>query len=163
MRHTIGRDALYAGMLGAGAVALWFLGVDILGGRPLQTPEGLGRGVLGVFGLPTDGPMPGVVAFYTVFHVGAFIGIAAVVSAIVHVSERQPGVLAGAMILFVVMEVAFYGLSAALAESPVLGVLDWNRVATGNLVAALVMGTYLWRTHPLLQENLDLALSGRDG
>lgn len=162
MRHTIWRDALVAGTLGAGAVAVWFLGVDILGGRPLQTPEGLGRGVLGVFGFPTDWPTLAVVAFYTVIHVAAFIGIAAVVSVIVHFSERQPGVLAGAMILFVAMEVAFYGLSAALAESPVLGVLAWSRVAAGNLVAAVVMGTYLWRTHPELRRNLDLALSGRD-
>jgi hypothetical protein len=33
-------------------------------------------------------------------------------------------------------------------------------VAVGNLVAALVMGFYMWRTHPELKHELTWALSG---
>ena len=53
-------------------------------------------------------------------------------------------------------------LSAVLAESPVFGTLSWVQVATGNLIAAIVMGVYLWRTHPEVVHELDLALKGED-
>jgi hypothetical protein len=81
---------------------------------------------------------------------------------IVHWAQTQPSVLAGAMMLFVAFEIGFYGLSAALSESPFLGALGWAEVATGNLIAALVMGAYMWRTHPELKMELQHALSGSE-
>jgi hypothetical protein len=33
-------------------------------------------------------------------------------------------------------------------------------VAVGNLIAAIVMGFYMWRTHPELKHELAWALSG---
>ena len=41
-----------------------------------------------------------------------------------------------------------------------LGALGWGAVAVGNLIAALVMGFYMWRTHPELKNQLAWALSG---
>ena len=52
MKHTIERDGVVAGVLGATAVAVWFLGVDIIYAQPLATPEALGRGLLRLFGPP---------------------------------------------------------------------------------------------------------------
>ncbi len=56
MRHSIARDGIVAGVLGATAVALWFLGVDMIYATPFTTPAGLGRGLLRLFGpiLDTD-------------------------------------------------------------------------------------------------------------
>jgi hypothetical protein len=51
-------------------------------------------------------------------------------------------------------------MSSALSASPMFGVLGWAQVATGNLIAAIVMGTYMWRTHPDLGRELKHALSG---
>jgi len=162
MRHSIVRDGIVAGILGATAVAVWFLGVDILYSHALATPEALGRGVLRLFGPPgTEGPMVFVVV-YTIFHYAAFIAAGLLVSVIVHWAQTSPTVLAGAMILFVAFEIGFYGLSAALAESPFLGALGWAQVATGNLIAAVVMGTYMWRTHPELKSELNYALAGKE-
>ena len=90
------------------------------------------------------------VIVYTLFHFVAFILAGLLVAVIVHFAEREPGVLAGAMMLFVAFEIGFYGLSSALSESPMFGALGWAQVATGNLVAAIVMGSYMWRTHPEL-------------
>ena len=45
MRHTILRDGIVAGVLGATAVAAWFFLVDLILGRPFYTPIGLGRGL----------------------------------------------------------------------------------------------------------------------
>ena len=162
MRHSIVRDGVVAGFLGATAVALWFLGVDSVYGHPLATPTALGRGLLRLLGPPgTEGPWV-FVAAYTVFHYAAFIAAGLLVSIVVHWAQSSPTVLAGAMILFVIFEIGFYGLSSALQESPFLGALGWGAVATGNLIAALVMGVYMWRTHPELKGELEYALNGRE-
>ena len=162
MRHTIVRDGVVAGVLGATAVAVWFLGVDLLYAHAFATPAALGRGLLRLFGPPG---MEGTITFvvsYTIFHYVSFIGAGLLVSVIVHWAQTQPTVLAGAMMLFVAFEIGFYGLSAALQESPFLGALGWAQVATGNLIAAVVMGTYMWRTHPELKAELNYALAGEE-
>ncbi len=162
MRHTIARDGLVAGLLGATAVALWFLVLDSIYSHPLATPMALGRGLLRIFGPPGNEGMPVFVMAYTIFHYAAFIGVGMVLAVIVHLAEEQPTVLAGALMLFVAFEIGFYALSAALQESPMLGTLGWAQVASGNLVAALVMGGYMLRTHPELKAEFSFALGGRE-
>ena len=160
MRKALVRDGVIAGVLGATAVALWFLGLDMIYSHAFATPAGLGRGLLRVFGPPgSEGDMAFVVA-YTIFHYAAFIAAGLLVSVIVHWAQSSPTVLAGAMMLFVAFEIGFYGLSSALSESPFLGTLGWAQVATGNLIAAMVMGIYMWRTHPELKSELNYALAG---
>jgi hypothetical protein len=160
MRHTMMRDGIVAGTLGATAVALWFLGVDLAYGQALATPEALGRGMLRLFGPPgSEGPMV-FVAAYTIFHYVAFIAIGLFASVLVHWAQRQPTLLAGAMMLFVAFEIGFYGLSAALGQSPLIGRVGAGAIGTGNLVAAVVMGGYLWRRHPELKAELAYALGG---
>jgi hypothetical protein len=162
MQHTVLRDGIVSGVLGATAVALWFLGVDLLYAHALATPAALGRGLLRVFGPPGDeGTLTFVIA-YTIFHYVAFILAGIVLSVIVHWARSQPTVLAGAMMLFVAFEIGFYGLSSALQEAPFLGTLGWAQVGTGNLIAALVMGGYMWRAHPELKEEFSYALGGRE-
>lgn len=160
MRHSIAREGIIAGVLGATAVALWFLGIDSLYATPLATPAALGRGLLRLFGPPGGEGMATYVVAYTVFHYFAFILAGLLVSIVVHWAQSSPTVLAGAMILFVIFEIGFYGISSALESSPFLGALGWGAVAVGNLVAALVMGFYMWRTHPELKHELAWALSG---
>lgn len=162
MRHTVARDGIIAGLLGATAVAIWFLGVDLIYAHPLATPAALGRSLLRLFGPPGDeGTMTFVVA-YTVFHYIAFVIAGLLVAVVVYWAQTSPTVLAGAMMLFVAFEIGFYALSAALQEAPLLGALGWGQVATGNLVAAVVMGTYMWRAHPELKGELSYALGGRE-
>ena len=160
MRHTIARDGIVAGILGATAVALWFLGVDMIYGHPFATPAALGRGLVGILGPHGSEGTAVFVVVYTIFHYLAFIVAGLLVAVIVHFAQREPTVLAGAMMLFVAFEIGFYGLSSALSASPFFGALGWAQVATGNLIAAIVMGIYMWRTHPELGRELNHALSG---
>jgi hypothetical protein len=162
MKHTIMRDGVVAGMLGATAVALWFLGIDTLYAHPLATPAALGRGLLRVFGPPGNEGVLTFVMAYTIFHYVAFMLAGLLLSVIVDWALTEPSVLAGAMMLFVAFEIGFYALSAALQESPFLGALGWGQVASGNLIAALAMGTYMWRTHPELKSEFSYALGGRE-
>lgn len=160
MRHSILRDGLIAGVLGATSVAIWFFFVDLVFGQALATPFTLGRGLISVLGIvPTNKLL--VVAVYTAFHYAAFLGVGLLAAVIVHWAERVPSVLAGAFIFFVTIEAGFYLMTLILAGSPSYGGLSAVQVATGNLIAAIAMGTYLWRTHPQLKSGLDYALSGK--
>ncbi len=154
------REGLIAGAIGATSIAIWFLIVDTVEGRPFYTPTVLGIGLLSVFGPRGDeGPVAQVIA-YTIFHYGIFVGIGVLVSYIVRRAEKDDTVLAVALILFVALEVGFYGLVAVLSQTRQLGSLAWYQVMVGNLIAAATMGTYIWRTHPELRRELEHALVG---
>ena len=160
MRHTIVRDGIVAGILGATAVALWFLGLDMIYRHAFATPEALGRGLLRILGPQGSEGTAVFVTVYTIFHYVAFIAAGLLVAVIVHVAEREPSVLAGAMLLVAAFETGVSALSSALSASPRVGALGWAQVAPGNLIAAIVMGVYMWRTHPELRRELNHALSG---
>lgn len=162
MRHSVWRDAVVAGVLGATTVAVWFFIIDLASGQPLQTPLLLGRGLINVLGGTHQDNAAVVIIAYTVVHYVAFIAVGLLAGVIVHWAEKVPAVLAGAFILFVAIEIGFYGWTSILAEAPAGGTLSAVAVAIGNILAALVMGTYLWRAHPALKGELDLALSGRE-
>jgi hypothetical protein len=161
MRHTIVRDGIVAGLLGATAVAVWFLGLDLIYSRPLATPAALGQALLGVLGPKGSEGTATFVIVYTIFHFVAFMGVGLLVSGIIALARNEPSILAGALMLFVALEIGIYAISSALRASPFLGTLGWAQVAVGNLIAALVMGTYMWRTHPELKQELRYALGGR--
>ncbi|HEX8851323.1 MAG TPA: hypothetical protein VF761_17485 [Gemmatimonadaceae bacterium] len=161
IHHSALREGVITGILGASVVAIWFLGIDVVAGHPLRTPEILGRALVSVLGpRGSEGAMT-FVAAYTVFHYLAFAVVGVLATVIVHFAAREPSILAGVVILFVAVEIGFYGLVGLLSEPNVLGQVAWYQVLIGNLLAALVMGWYLWRMHPQLGRELDDALSGR--
>jgi len=156
--HSIVREGLIAGILGATAVAVWFFVVDLIGGRPLFTPNTLGEGLLSIFGRSPESRAVNVIA-YTIFHYAAFTVVGMIAVVLIHTGERIPSVLAGSMILFVAIELGFYGL-VALLQQTVLGNFAWYQILAGNLLAAVLMGTYLWRSHPAMRDGLVRALEG---
>jgi hypothetical protein len=156
--HSVVREGVVAGVLGATAVAVWFFIVDLIGGRALFTPTTLGAGLLSIFGRSPEPQVMNVIA-YTIFHYAVFILVGIIAVILVHAGERSPSVLAGSMILFVAIELGFYGMVAMLEET-VLGNLAWYQILAGNLLAAVLMGTYLWRGHPAMKDGLVRALEG---
>jgi hypothetical protein len=161
-RHGIIREGAIAGIIGATVVALWFLIIDLVAGHLFFTPQLLGRSVLSVFGPRGGEGAVFLVAFYTVIHYAAFILVGIIAAAIVRAGEREPTLLAGALILFVAIEIGFYGLTALLAQASPLGTLAWYQIGLANLLAALAMGAYLWRANPALGRRLGYALQGRE-
>src|SRR5258706_3947927 len=134
MRRKIVRDGVIAGILGATAVAVWFLGVDVIYAHAFRTPTALGKGLLRLFGPPTDDSVFMLVAAYTVFHYVAFIAAGLLVSVIVHWAQTQPTVLAGAPMLFVAVENGFYGLRSALGGLTSLCALRLAPAAAGQVL-----------------------------
>lgn len=159
--HRSGREGVIAGVIGASAVAVWFLIVDIIAGHPLYTPSILGQALFSILGGSTAGDPQFVhIAAYTVYHYAVFIGLGFLATLAIHRSDRQPSILALLLIGFVVLEMGFYGLTAILSSSGILpGELAWYQVAAGNLLAAVSMGTYLYKLHPRLGENFARALA----
>ena len=157
------REGVLAGFLGASAVALWFLILDTVAGRPFYTPQMLGSSLATFFGAPGTGNVIPLVLGYTLVHFAAFIVVGLVVAAVVNNAEDEPSLLIGAAFLFVVFEVAWYGWAAVLSRSPRFGNLAWYAVMIGNLVAAASMGVYLWRAHPTLARRFNSVLAGGEG
>lgn len=148
------REGLIAGALGAGAVALWFLVIDVVLGRPLFTPAALGSILL----LTAAGPGEVVVSsrtvgVYTAVHVAAFCIVGILAALLVGRARRYPPLLLGGVLLFVTLQAFAIGLIAIVATW-LLDALAWWTIALANLIAAAIMGWYLWREHPELREQL---------
>jgi hypothetical protein len=148
VHHSTLREGAIAGLLGASGVALWLLIVDAANGQALFTPTTLGYGLFTLFGTTPSSTFTSV-AFYTVFHYAAFVAVGVVLVGAIHQSRAHPSIFALMLILFMCFQLGFYGVVAIAAQSR-LGELAWFQVGAANLVATIVMGLYLWRTHPLL-------------
>ena len=159
-RHNLAREGVIAGAIGATGVALWFLIVDTFAGQPFHTPTILGSALLSVFGPAQGEGATTFVIAYTLFHYAVFAGLGVLLTFVVHRAEAEPSMLAVFLILFIIFELGFYGLVAILAETRFLGAMAWYQIALGNLVAAVLMGGYMWRSHPALSEELAHAFGG---
>lgn len=154
------REGVVGGLLAAGAVAVWFLVIDLVTGHPFATPVRMGTSVASLFG-GTGGASPTLYALgYTIFHVLAFSLSGIVVSAVVNKAEDEPSLLFLLLILFVIFEVAWYGMTAILARDEAFGPPAWYQVMLANVVAAAVMGVYLFRQHPMLASRASRAVAG---
>jgi len=161
--HNTIREGIYAGVLSATAIAVWLFIVDSVERRAFFTPDVLGSGLMRFVGAPrmTD-TMAMHVAFYTAFHYVAFAIIGVIVAWIVHQARRTPAILAGFLIMFVVFEFGFYGLAAMLSANSVLGGIEWYQIMVANLLASLVMFSFMWARHPELKGQFADALDGTD-
>ena len=153
-KESVYEEGLVAGLLGAATIAVWFLILDSIAGRPFRTPTILGTAIFrGGQGLASAEGVPAsfeMVLLYTWVHALVFWVIAGVAARLLRVAERQPNAGFGILLLFVVFEFGFIAAALFFAE-PVLHALTWPAILGGNLLAALVMGVYFWRRHPDLQ------------
>ena len=141
------REGMAAGILGASAVAVCFLLVDAMAGAPFRTPALLG-GVL--FHGVADPFHPAVTAVvvlqYTLVHGAVFLVFGIIVAGLLAVAEREPRVLIALVMLFCCFEVAVVGAIAVLAEW-LFAVVAWWTIIIANVLATLMMASYLLRAH----------------
>jgi hypothetical protein len=158
--HGTFREGATAGAIGATVVAAWFLAVDLLQGRPLHTPRVLGSALMGAIGWKPFLGDAGPILLYTVVHYAAFAALGIVAVLVVHASFREPTLLLGLFIVFVMAEVAIY-MYILLLDIALLGQVAWLQIGLANVMAALAMGRYLWWSHPGVRQQLSEGLSGR--
>ena len=152
--HRLLTQGLTTGLFGAGAVALWFLIVDILAGDPFYTPAALGSAVF--FGATAPDEIQvniAIIGAYTVLHLAAFWVVGILFVWVAERIERAPGLWLMVLMSFIVLEALFVP-TVGLLSGWILGAVGWWSVAVGNLVAVATMGVRVWMTHPELKRKL---------
>jgi hypothetical protein len=153
--HRTIKEGLITGLIGAVAVALWFMLIDAVAGRPFFTPAALGSALfLGADSMDTVQITAPIILGYTLLHLAAFIMTGLVAAAIVAAAEETTEVvLLGGVLLFFVFEVFSIGIIAML-WGWLVETLSWWSIAVANVLAALAMGTYLALRHKRLVYDL---------
>jgi hypothetical protein len=157
--HMRTRDVLegglYAGLIGYGTVIVVMAVVNVVLGRsPFYTAALFGSALfyhLKDPALLVVAPAP--VLAYNGAHMVAFLALGLGASWLVSLAERHP--TAQYFFLFALIFVAFHVFGAlGLFTEPLLGAAGWWQIGIGTVAAALTMGWYLWRAHPLLRREL---------
>ena len=147
-------EGVVAGLIGAATIAIWFFVIDVFSGRPFYTPNVLGTALFR-HGSGLDQPQAlaisvEMVLSYTWVHGLAFCVIGGFASKLLALAERNLNSGFGIVLLFVIFEFGFVGVSYIFAE-PILQALAWPAVLVGNLLAATGMAGYFWRHHSNLR------------
>jgi len=152
--RSVLREGIVAGLIGAAVVALWFFVYDIARGEPFRTPSLLGSFVF--FGVQTPTGLdaaPGPILGYTVLHGLAFIAFGVIAASLMAMSEREPELFIGFIILFACFEAFFFAMVQVFGLSKA-GELTWWSVLVGNLLASVAMLWYFFRAHRALPRSL---------
>ena len=149
-RSGLPKAGLIAGTIGAATLAVWFLIIDLIQGRPLFTPTNLGAFFFeGGAGLGGTEPLPitlELVLGFTFLHWLIFAAVGGVAAWLLEVADRNPSLGFGILLLFIIFEFGFFAVAGLFAE-PVLQELTWWTVLLGNLLAAGSMAWYFWRRY----------------
>lgn len=174
---TLYLEGVIAGIVGAATIAIWFLIVDTINGRPLYTPTVLatalfksGEGpasaetktawqeerVKALSGGEESGSPESqgidfvTLVIFTALHGLAFIIIGVIVSRLLAVAAIHQYIGLGVLVLFAVLEFGFLVANMAFVDRE-LRALAWQSVLIGNLLATAAMIGYFQRRHPSLR------------
>ena len=152
------RESIISGLIGASVIALWFLILDAIRGQLFFTPAALGSVLF--LGAHTAAGVQitfGIVFGYSILHLTAFLVAGFLAATLFNEAERHPPVLLGIVLLFVTFEVFFFGLLVIVANW-LTDVLSAWTVITANILAAIGMGVYLLRRHPVMRDEIEQPL-----
>ena len=123
------------GTIGAVAIAVWFLCIDVSMGQPFRTPALLGATLFeGLKDPAALHPTVRVVLEYTLVHWVAFVAFGLVAAGLLAAADRDPRLLFVVFMLFCCFEVFALGLISVLAEW-LFGVLAWWTLVLANFLA----------------------------
>ena len=130
---------IVAGVIGATALAFWFLVIDGSQGEPFRTPGFLGGALLGTDALdPSFGP----VMLFTLLHYVAFIGVGLGASWTLSKIHTTPNIFLGLALGFGMFDLVFY-TSVTVTGVDVIGEFGWPSVLLGNLIAGVSLMSFL--------------------
>ncbi|PYO73636.1 MAG: hypothetical protein E6K55_13595 [Gemmatimonadetes bacterium] len=163
-------DGVVGGVLAGLVVAVWFLVVDSLAGRPFYTPTALASALMRQ---AVGSPTLRLVAAYTVVHFGVFALLGTAMAGAIAALRTPPRLLLGVLFGLVAQEVAFYA-GLALSDASRVAIVPWPHVVAANVLSGFVLMNYLHRAardqhpfgwtalrgHPLLTQGLVTGLIG---
>src|ERR671925_171515 len=121
--------------------------------------EGIVAGLVGavvVYGVNTPiglEPAPGPILGYTLLHGLAFIAFGVIAASLMAMSDREPALFIGFIILFACFEAFFFAMVQVFGLSKT-GELTWWSVLVGNLLASVAMLWYFFGAHRALPQSL---------
>jgi len=141
-------SSFYGGALGGSAIAVFFLILDAVRGRPLFTPSLLGSALFtGTDPDTVTTVRVDLVAYFSVVHFAAFFALGAVASVLYRGSGALPGRTAAlAGVLFALLTGALL-VGDWLLMPGVVSVLGVFQVLAANAVTAGVMTWFIRRAH----------------
>ena len=144
------REAAEAGAIGGATIALWFLVLDVLQGRPLYTPTVLGTALVRGGALGSSETLPisaGMVLLFTAVHGVVFLALGGVACGLIRLAETNANYGFGLILFFVFLLCGFLFVAMLFAEE-VLRALAWPAILGGNLLAVVAMALYFKPRHP---------------
>ena len=154
-------EGLGVGALGATAVWMWLLVSDMHARTPFSTPAFLGRGLLSIGAPGAHLPaIAGVVAF-TIAHYAVWMAVGTLVMGAVRRAARAPSILLGTILLLILMQFLFVGITAILAQGR-MGATAWRDLMIGDVIGWSVVVWYILRAHRELRGELARASEDDD-
>jgi hypothetical protein len=129
------------GVLAATAIVVFFLIVDVAQGSALETPEFLAGVLMG----REAGIGSGTIVLYTLLHYAVFTALGAGTAWALDRLRVPATVLVGLVFGFLLFDLVFYA-SIALTGVDVVRAIGWPSFLAGNLIAGVVLMTYLARS-----------------
>ena len=149
------RRACSAGSSARSTIALWFLLLDVISGRPLFTPTVLGTALFrGGAGLGSPETLPvsiEMVAMFTWVHLLVFAALGGIVARLLGHVQHHPQSGFGVLLrLFVRLPVRVHRRGRRRGRSRAALLSVWS-ILVANLLAAAAMIAYFRRRHPGLR------------
>jgi hypothetical protein len=149
------RGGLFAGLIGYFTIVVFFVALNLIAGRsPFYTAALFGSALF--FGLRDAAQLeitPAAVLTFNMVHALVMLAVGLVASWLVSKGEKYP--LSQYVVLVALIFVGFHLLAAVmLFAMPLLGALGWVQIVVASAAAAIAMGVYLLRVHPLLLAEL---------
>ncbi|HEU5049977.1 MAG TPA: hypothetical protein VFU00_06605 [Gemmatimonadales bacterium] len=143
--HSSIREGVTAGAIGAAVIAIWYFIFDVLGGRPLYTPNAIADRLFGAESGGAGGI--GIISVVTIVHFAVFMVAGTALTAMVHLASRHLEWRMGVLLAFVIGAGFFAGLGYAAGLRDGAAVPHW-KVLGGAVLSIASIVIYLWRTHP---------------
>jgi hypothetical protein len=139
-------EGLRAGFVGATAIWLWLVVIDLIEGMPMHTSGVLGRDLLGIIVPGASTPLWADVLAFSILHYALWSLLGTLLVRAIAADGRQPGVLIFASFLLILLQLAVLVTTAVLAQ----GALQrhaWPAILGGHLIGLLTAGLYLRHRH----------------
>jgi hypothetical protein len=143
-------DGVYGGLVGASTIALFFLIVDLVQGRPLWSPTVMGAALLeGIAPASVETIRLDMVAFYSIIHFATLFAFSA---ALGFVCRRSAMVARHSLVIVALVFVVLTGVvlvADALFMNGAVAVLGYGPVLIANALTGVSMAVFIkWAHRP---------------